>query len=358
MQTTTQSSTISLPSTDDIWSGQQLIKQLQAKAESVLDPLIPPASSIALLDYPNNPNVGDSLIWLGEIAYLKSRNIKLDYVCDTRNYCHKELAETLGKNSIILIHGGGNFGTLWPEEQQFRLRVLRDFPGQPIIQFSQSIHFADPLVLEETAQAIRAHGNYTLLARDKPSFDFASEHFECKVILCPDMAFFIGSIKSRPNPPFDRFILARTDHETSGNWIEQLPNLQQGLRVDASDWLQASRYERFIGRIERHTARLRRIVDPRNKVLFLLWNHLAKQRLIRGQHLLERGRVIIADRLHVHILALLLDKPHAVIDNTTRKISSLHQTWTRPYQGVAFVTDLKEAFRAAENFDSRVRQDA
>lgn len=52
----------------DIWGGKQLINDLQAKAQSVLDPLIPTDSALAVLDYPNNSNVGGSLIWLGETS--------------------------------------------------------------------------------------------------------------------------------------------------------------------------------------------------------------------------------------------------------------------------------------------------
>lgn len=356
----TQSPTVSKDSTspilspEDIWGGRLLINQLQGVARTILNPLIPNGSSVALLDYPNNPNVGDSLIWLGEIAYLKSRNVKLAYTCDARNFNRDELAAALDKDTIILIHGGGNFGTLWPEEQQFRLRVLREFPGRQIIQLSQSIHFDDPLAVAETAQAIRAHGNYTLLARDQASFDFASAHFECKVILCPDMAFFIGALESNQIAQCDRFILSRTDHEKSGNWLAGLQDMQQEASVDVSDWLKASWYERFLVRIGQHTAIMRRIIDPNNKALFFMWNHLARQRLKRGRGLLERGKVVISDRLHAHILAVLLNKPHAVIDNANRKISGLHQTWTMPYQGVAFVNDIQEAFSVAAEFDCKM----
>lgn len=340
------------PQDSDIWDGYKLINELQVKAHSVLDLLISEGASVAVLDYPNNPNVGDSLIWLGEISYLNSRSITPSYVCDVRNYNSKTLAKALHKDSIILLQGGGNFGTLWPEEHEFRLRVLRDFPDQRVIQFPQSIYFDDHVAVEETAKTISLHKSYTLLVRDQPSFDFASKHFECKVILCPDMAFFIGTIHSNPSPPLDRFILSRTDHEKTDNWIDGLLDIQKGLKVEFSDWLQASWHERIIGRIERHTLGLRGIVDPRNQVLLMIWNHLAKLRLERGKSFLERGRVVISDRLHVHILSILLNKPHVLIDNANKKISSLHDAWTKPYKGVTFVRNIKEAFSAAAILDS------
>lgn len=354
MQTTFQSNAATAISSDDIWGGRQLIGELQAKARAVLDSLIPADSSVTLLDYPNNSNVGDSLIWLGEVAYLESRHIPVQYVCDLHNYNDHILQKTLGNTSVILMHGGGNFGTLWPHEQAFRLRILKEFVEIPVIQLPQSIYFSDDKVLEETKRAICNHGNFTLVVRDLPSYDFATNQFDCKVLLCPDMAFFIGPISSNKLPKFDRFILSRTDHEKSNNWVEDLSRLDAGITVDQNDWLDQQVQEKILNRIQRHTSGLRSVVDPSNKALLPLWNALANARLTRGKSLLERGRVVISDRLHVHILSILLNKPHVLIDNSYGKLGNFHQAWTTHYRGVKFVCDLEAALDAASDFDAQV----
>lgn len=355
MQTTIQTNVASTDTADDLWGGRQLIDALQAKAREILDPLIPEDSSVALLDYPNYANVGDALIWLGEIAYLNSRKIRPAYVCDFNNFNSKNLSYALGNNPLILLQGGGNFGSLWKTIHDFRLRVLRDFQGVPIVHFPQSIHFNDDAVLEQTKLAIRQHGNFTLVVRDHPSYEFATAQFDCKVLLCPDMAFFIGPIKPNQGSGYDRFILSRTDHEKSNNWIDALPRVNDGVSVDVNDWLDQGLTERILSRIERHTSSLRRHLDPANMRLLMLWNLLAKARLARGKRLLERGRVVISDRLHVHILSILLDKPHALIDNNYGKLGSLHEAWTKPYTGVKFVSDLESALTSARDFDARMQ---
>jgi len=339
---------------DDLWGGRQLINELQAKARSVLDPLIPAASSVVSLDYPNYSNVGDSLIWLGEMAYLKSRKIRPAYVCDFENYSNIKLSCALKNNPVILLQGGGNFGSLWKTIHDFRLRVLRDFPEVPIIQLPQSIHFDDDGVLEETRQAIHQHGNFTLVVRDQPSYDFAVSHFECKVELCPDMAFFIGPIESKKPPGYDRFILSRNDSEKSSDWLIDMARLSAGISVNLSDWLEPDRPEKFLSRVERHTSGIRLLIDPSNMALLVLWNMLAQARLVRGQALLERGRVVISDRLHVHILSILLNKPHVLIDNNYRKLGNFHQAWTKRYGGVKFVSNLEEALAAARDLDAQM----
>jgi pyruvyl transferase EpsO len=54
----------------------------------------------------------------------------------------------------------------------------------------------------------------------------------------------------------------------------------------------------------------------------------ASARLLRGLTLLSRGRGVITDRLHAHILSLLLDKPHVLVDNSYGKNRTFYETWT------------------------------
>lgn len=355
---TTISQTLEVPavvaSDDNICDEKQLIGQLQAKARSVLDPLIPVDSSISLLDYPLNPNVGDSMIWLGVIAYLQLRGMKPRYFSDIYNYDPDRIRKTLPDNPVILLNGGGNFGTLWPEQQPFRLKVLRDFPGVPIVQLPQSLYFDDEQALAETAEAIRQHGNFTLIVRDKFSYDLSVRHFDCKVQLCPDMAFFIGPIPSNKQPRYDRFILSRTDHEKSNDWLHDLSRLGQGLSVGQGDWVTEGRTEKFLNSMQ-YSSSCRSLLEPKNALLFSLCNRIAKVKLNRGKALLEQGRVVIADRLHAHILSLLLNKPHVVIDNNYKKLSGFHQAWTAPYGKVKFATNLEEALDIALDLDLQIR---
>ncbi len=51
------------------------------------------------------------------------------------------------------------------------------------------------------------------------------------------------------------------------------------------------------------------------------WTH-------RGCDILSRGRVVVTDRLHGHLLALLMDIPHVVLDNSYGKLRTMYETWT------------------------------
>ncbi len=317
-----------------------LIERLQNQARKVLDALIPDSAHIILLDYPHYPNVGDSLIWLGEIAYLKSRGLKPSYVCDCHNFSSAIIKKIISKNSIILINGGGNFGDLWSHLHDFRLQILRDFPQTPIIQLPQTIHFKDEQNILETAEAIKQHGNFTLLVRSKESLAIAQKNFSTTSILCPDMAFFIGAVASKSMPVVDCFILSRTDTEKAVSAGVNSIHFDANITTETADWLNVSLIERLIIRIETHTVWFRRVFDKKNQLLLLIWNLLAWARLKRGVNFLSKGHTVLTDRLHAHILSTLMNKPHILVDNSYGKLGDFYHLWTSQYPYALFVKDV------------------
>lgn len=304
------------------------IDHMQQTARDVLDKLIPNHAEIVLLDYPNNTNVGDSLIWLGTLAYLNSRGLKISYVCDTRNYNFEKLKEKINVNTIVLMNGGGNFGTLWDEVHNFRLRAIKDLKNVPIVQLPQTIHFDNQEKVDEINQAFSQHGQFSLIVRSQYCYDFAKSKFNTHIYLCPDMAFFIGAIENTELPNIDCLAIVRTDIETSGELSGIVEHLKSEYVLKKTDWLEASLAERLLHRIEMHTGVIRKVTDPHNMLLIQLWNKLSTLRLKRGIALLKDARVVIADRLHVHILSILLNKPHVIIDNNYGKLKHFHETWT------------------------------
>ncbi len=327
-----------------------LIERLQNQARMVLDALIPDNAHIILLDYPNHPNVGDSLIWLGEITYLKNRGLTPSYVSDFKNYNLATVKKIINKQSIILMHGGGNFGDLWKHLHDFRLQVLRDFPQLPIIQLPQTIHFKNENNILETAEAIKQHGNFTLLVRSQESLAIAQQNFSASSILCPDMAFFIGAVTSKKLPDVDCFILSRTDTEKAASAGVNSIQFSNNITSDTADWLNASLQERLIIRIEMHTLWFRRVLDKQNQLLLAIWNLLAKARLRRGVNLLSRGHTVLTDRLHAHILSTLMDKQHVVVDNSYGKLGDFYHLWTSQYPYALFVNDVSSLQKEAVAF--------
>jgi pyruvyl transferase EpsO len=74
-----------------------------------------------------------------------------------------------------------------------------------------------------------------------------------------------------------------------------------------------------------------------------LYRPLAEKRLQRGIRLLSTAEVVVTDRLHGHILCLLLGIPHVLLDTSNGKLSAFHRTWTRAIPGVEFAQDWEDA---------------
>lgn len=321
-----------------------LVGRLQATAVEALSGL-GGDSPFALVDFPDHGNVGDSAIWLGETTFfLEHRRAVPSYVCSIRAFSEAALRAAVPEGPIF-IHGGGNFGDLWLTHQEFRERILDRFHDREIIQLPQSIHFANPGRTERVARAIERHAKFVLLVRDQHSYDFATANFACDVKLCPDMAFFLGAVDRKWTPEVDVFYLMRTDKERAVGTTPGRP--QYSFR--SADWLEENpwpiRWHRLSG-----TSRgffgdgWKRASARRTQYDAVAW-----ARVLRGCRLLSSGRVVITDRLHAHILSLLLGIPHAVLDNSYGKLRRFLDVWTGDAAGTYRAASPADAEHWAES---------
>jgi exopolysaccharide biosynthesis predicted pyruvyltransferase EpsI len=326
-----------------------VIDRLQTIIHSVLSDYYT-GSPYALLDFPNHANVGDSAIWAGEIAYLR-RYWKREpsYVCQ-HDVDWKALADAVA-DGPILLHGGGNFGDVWPTSHRFRETVLDHFPNHTIIQLPQSIQFRDPASLRRTAQVIARHKSFVLLVRDQASYELASSQFDCTVRLCPDMAFCLGPMARSAPPKRSLVILLRSDHEATRS--AGRGGLEMPADALVQDWVQEPLYKH--SRLHAPIRSWLGMVASLNAHQFApmarrlrLYDQLTTLRIRRGVGVLSQGRQIISDRLHVHILGTLLDIPQVMLDNNYGKISRFISTWQSDWALVQQASELAIALSLAE----------
>lgn len=322
----------------------KVIQQLQRKAIAELRD-VPADGPFCLVDFPDQRNVGDSAIWLGTTTYLREhRGAKPGYVASLRAFSEAALRASVPEGPIV-IHGGGNFGDLWPRHHGLREHLLERFPDREIVQLPQSIHFDRPEQAARTARAIARHGRFRLFVRDQFSYEFATTNFDCEIRLCPDMAFFLGALERPGAPEVDVCYLMRTDKER----VLDAPAGRPEFTSRVVDWLTESRVS-----VQMHKLRgVARAVGGgcRDRIgLRRTWyDAVARARVARGCRLLSSGRVVITDRLHAHVLSLLLGIPHAVLDNSYGKLGRFLDVWTGDASGVhrASSTDDAEGWAAS-----------
>jgi pyruvyl transferase EpsO len=302
--------------------------------ERTLVPMLRGKSShICIIDPPGHPNVGDSAILLGELDFISRHfpQARLSFY-DVESYS-PAADRYIEQATVLLIHGGGNFGDIWPHHHRLRMRVIERFAHKATIQMPQSIHFDSRDELAATAAAIKAHSDLTLLVRDKRSFDLAQSSFECAIRLVPDMAFAMRPIVRHP-PDVDYFCLLRTDKEAAVDHVSILDALHRhGGTTESRDWLDepqtlAARLDRRLGWRTKANPASTASLRP---VMTRLRRHHALQRLRYGVKLLSRGRTVVTDRLHAHILSCLLHIPNLTFDSYDGKISAFYETWTHEH---------------------------
>ncbi|MBB4154873.1 pyruvyl transferase EpsO [Sphingomonas jinjuensis] len=255
----------------------------------------------ALLDFPDHANVGDSAIWLGEMAMLRRITGRDPCYISCWHDFDEAAFRAACPDGIVFLHGGGNLGDIWPHHQRFREGVVRALHDYRLVQLPQSIHFDDPVAAYRFADLADVHPDLTLYVRDRPSLAIATTWLGDRTLLAPDSAFALGT-QPRRAPTVETLALMRSDSERRDH-VSIVP-----ADAEVVDWLHD---DAAIGGTD-----------------FASRQRQADARLQRGLALLSRGRMIVTDRLHGHILALLLDIPHRVLDNRYGKVGAYIDAWT------------------------------
>lgn len=329
------------------------LREIRGSIDAVLGPLIAPGAPIAIVGYPNHPNVGDGAIWVGEVAWLRERGGDVAFTCDEDGYRRDAMASALGPDGTILLHGGGNFGDLWPQHQLLREQVVRDFPEHRIVSLPQTMRFEDPAALERARSCFDGHDRVTLLFRDEQSLAAARDRFASPSLPCPDLALALGPRARIAPPRVERLWLSRDDDERRQQRL--LPTLP-GADDLVVDWLgdealpertRLRTLRRAAGRAGRAIARRPPPISALSRAQVRVGDALAAQRLHYGERLLCQGRTVVTDRLHAHVLCVVLGIPHVIVDTGYGKLRGFHEAWTAGLEFVRVADNAAAALAAA-----------
>ncbi|WP_454860204.1 polysaccharide pyruvyl transferase family protein [Promicromonospora soli] len=325
------------------------LHEIRLATIDVLADVIGTGRDVALLQAPNQRNVGDTLIWLGERQYFTALGLRLRHVSDLGGYDADTVRASLPEGGVVLIHGGGNFGDLWYGHQLHRERVTRDLPDLPIVQLPQSVYFASQAKAEQANAELGAHPDFTLLVRDQGSWARAERHLpNVATRYCWDMALGWQPPQRRPARTTRRpLVLARTDKEAASGLASVDLGAQLGAQADRADWKNlgsdavAWQLLRVLPRLAHRVPALRKpAFQPLMRTCISAINAIN----VRGGVRLLRDRpVAVVDRLHAHILAGLLEVPHVALDNSYGKIRAVYAEYTHVLRTARFASDLDDA---------------
>jgi pyruvyl transferase EpsO len=336
---------------------EEHLAQIRDRTTDILREAIGEARDVAVLDAPNQRNVGDSLIWEGELRYLERLGLRIRYVSDLHGFNAADLRRALPRDGVVLLHGGGNFGDLWVGHQKHREALAAELTDYRLVQLSQSIYFGDESRAEQANRVIGAHPDFRLLIRDNLSMDRAASLLpDVERTYCPDMAlgYAPDAASTAANTAREVLVIARADKESASglngvpaDWLAPLP-------LNVTDW-GLHRSDPLGWRLARGVARLQhKLMAARRKlglpipalpqaVVQRALRHINKSNVDSAVKLYADARVVVVDRLHAHVLAMLLGIPHVMLDNNYRKLGAVFDDYTGQFSTANYCTELEEA---------------
>lgn len=307
-------------------------RQLAKLIEDSLFPLIDRDYVLYGLPYYNN--IGDTLIWDGELEFLKKVPHKCVGVCGWNSYPNTELPE----NILILITGGGYFGDLWRNAMEASLKGIARNRNNKIIFLPATVYYQDSDLLASDIEYLSLFTDFTICARESVSYDFARANFKNDVLLVPDMAFYMN----------ERFIERWHKKKAPKNVLyfkradKECPEEEYAIPendFETHDWLpieQDLRAERWVYKLLKRTGHFYRFgKDEPLKAQTWIYRNIYRRLMTRlGVQQLSSYNKIYTTRLHAMILGVMLGREVIMVDNKFNKLSAFYNTWLRDCDNV------------------------
>lgn len=285
---------------------------------------------IYIFGSPNQVNLGDQAQTYCIERWLKSNYPNHELFIFTyftiTNTILKSIRNTINRNDLIIIHSGYHITDLYNLIDKY-CKIIELFPDFPIKIFPQTINFEKDKEKEKyVSNVFNKHGNITLMCRDEISYKKAEIIFNnCKLLLYPDIVTsLIGKIKYN-FPRKGILFCMRNDKEAyySSEAIDKLRAKLSPIPTKLKDTDSKLFY--------------RKIQKNREQVLNNKFKEFANY------------KVVITDRYHGTIFALIANTPVIVLSSKDHKLSSGVKWFPKDFgHFVTFANSLEEAYSLAK----------
>lgn len=264
---------------------------------------------IFLLMEPEYGNVGDQAIAYATEEYLKDYfpEYTLIRVTENKTFRHmKTLQRICTPEDLIVLQGGGNMGSLYPQIERLRRFCIKCFPNNFIISMPVTATYRDDRrgrkELSKSKRVFDSHRCLLLLARERFTFEFIKDNFTTKCMLVPDIVFYLTS-KIDP-----------TSVERCCNMLCIRKEMESILSTCERNMIIRRILDKFPGTLINDTE-IKRTVDPEIRDL----------EVISMLDQFKRSRVVITDRMHGMIFAAITMTPCIVLKSLDNKIEGTYQ---------------------------------
>lgn len=248
-------------------------------------------------------------------------NIKIidSLICSLHQYSLLHvIRKKINSQDKIFLHSGYHTTDLYMLEENLQRMVIRLFPEKRIIIFPQTIYYQLEKEQRISSEIYNSHSRLTLMCRDDISYEKAQMIFQkCRLLKYPDIVTsMIGQYKY--NTERKGILLCFRNDKESAYSKEQIEKLQKTLqRIDQVELVDTN-IDLSVYKIARR----------RKEILESIWSKYASYRLI------------ITDRYHGTIFALIANTPVLVLGSTDHKLRSGVKWFPKEFEEyVRFVED-------------------
>lgn len=275
--------------------------------------------AVYLVMTPEHGNLGDHAIAESEIELLNEMGVPfIEYPWSTI----KSLADNnkLGimNGRTILVHGGGNMGTLWFVVEQMTREIIVANPNSKIVMLPNTVFYEKSewgqQEFERSKQIYNAHDGLFLFARERASYHVMKEAYT-NVSMVPDMVFYLN--RSSEEPQRHGCILSlRSDKEKT--------------RSDETDETVFGQARLLFG----DEIKCIDMVVPRAIPVESRRKELEAQFAA-----FSLSKLVITDRLHGMVFCAITGTPCIVIDSLSPKIRGCYE-WIKDLPYIRFCDDV------------------
>lgn len=286
-----------------------ILKKIQLRISSILGvmrlalPLRRPC--VFLFGVPHHSNLGDQaqtyciLNWIE--TYLPKYQVCLSMLTTAMPIRLWLIRKCFRKGDILLCHSGYHLTDMYHEKDVYE-KIAKLFPEETLRILPQTIYFREKENADECAEVFNKHGKCIILCRDAYSYATAQSLFdECRTYLYPDIVTSqIGVFPVGASPDRDGVLFCmRNDMEVLYS-KEQIADVRRKVEEHYTTRLSDTTIDRSP----------RRIAQNRRQILAETFADMAK------------SRVVVTDRYHGTIFALVANTPVIVVNSADHKLSS------------------------------------
>ena len=271
------------------------------------------ARRIIILCVPRHGNRGDIAIALAERRLLKTHCKDFTIIELPGDLCasySRLAAKHINSRDILMMTGGGFFGSLWRNEELSALNIMRRFPDNKTLILPQTVFYAPTQQgrreLDEDRRAFSRFTDLHVFVRDRNSYELINREN-----LFPNAK----SVNHVPDMVCSMDFTALQKGERSGVLVCLRPDIEKVFSDEQRNelYLRLVREYPRVGFYSTHPVQCPAKIKD--------WESALTESLTR----VAGAELLVTDRLHGMIFAAVTGTPCVAFDNASGKVHSVHE---------------------------------